>query len=298
MYSYTKCIIDNWSLEHAAILLDGSYDYFESPPDLFSNHIGGLSNYINATLLYNSPSYLKNGFEADWMKFTWFKQNNTEVLGIADPNALGINWKSSESYTDRGISNYLLVADFCESDLFVSPERASEFKLVKQEEIESAFKETLKGVDKEIGGLAQKSWYKNISIGINKNFRLPSLTQYVLSSASRKDEIFTILSQIKTDGKIQRVYDRIEEISRNTKKSSKLQQEIEMTIKHEFGDTIKPSRSLSIKIPVYYLSITIPLSLNFFNRKEHLIFLKTIIKCRAEANNLSKSINRIFKRSY
>jgi hypothetical protein len=296
MYADTKCIIDNWSLEHAAILLDGSYDYFQSPPDVFSNHIGGLSNYINAALLYKSASYLANGFEGDWTKFSWFTKNNTEVLDIADPNALGIKWRSSESYADKGIANYLLVSKFSDSDLFLSPERASEFKLVKQAIINETFVETLNGIDKKIEELSQRSWYQNINVGVNNNFSLPSLTQYVLSLVSRQDEIFTILSQLKTDGKVQRVYDRIEEISLNSQKAGKLQRELELIVNHEFGDNNKASNFLSLKIPVYFLSITIPVTLNFFNRKEHLIFLKTMIESRTEANNLSESINRIFKR--
>jgi hypothetical protein len=296
MYSDTKCIIDNWSLEHAAILLDGSYDYFQSSQDLFSNHVGGLSNYINAALLYESPRYLANGFEGDWKKFVSFSQNNTEVLGLADSNAFGIHWKSTESYADKGVSNYVIVSETSASDVFVSPERASEFKPVKTEEINRSFQEIVNGIDKKIEEVSQKSWLQNIKVGVKNNFSLPSLTQYVLSLANNPNEIFTIISQLKTDGRVQRVHDRIGEISRNSKKSGKLQRELELIINHEFGDDLKPSNSLSLKMPVYFLSVTVPINLNFFNRKEHLIFLKTIIKSRTEANSLSESINRIFKR--
>lgn len=296
MYSDTKCIIDNWSLEHAAIVLDGSYDYFESSLSSFSNHIGGLSNYINATLLYNVPSYLNNGFEGDWKRFVWFTKNNIDLLSLTDAEQFGIQWKSPESYADKGISNYLLTSEFSASDLFVSPERASEFATIKKETISKAFQETLIGIDKKIEESHQKSWYKNIKVGVNSNFNLPSLTQYVLSLANSPVEIFTILSQLKTDGKVQRVYDKLEDISINSKKSGQLQRELELIIDHEFGGTLKQQNLLSLKIPVYFLSITVPLTMNFFNRKEHLIFLKNIIKSRVEANNLSENINRIFKR--
>ena len=131
---------------------------------------------------------------------------------------------------------------------------------------------------------------------MNDNFSLPSLTQYVLSLAKSPSEIFTILSQLKTDGKVQRVYDKLEEICINSKKSGQLQRELELIIDHEFGGTFKQENILSLTIPVYFLSITVPISLNFFNRKEHLIFLKSVIKSRVEANNLSDNIYRIFKR--
>ncbi|HLD52416.1 MAG TPA: hypothetical protein VJA82_03870 [Sediminibacterium sp.] len=296
MYSDTKCIIDNWSLEHAAIVLDGSYDYFESPLISFSNHIGGLSNYINAILLYNSPNYINNGFEGDWKRFEWFSKNNIELLSLTQADQLGIQWKSSKSYADKGISNYLLTSKFSASDLFVSPERASEYTAIKREIINTALHETLIGVDRKIEVAQEKSWYQNIKVGVNDNFSLPSLTQYVLSLAKSPSEIFTILSQLKTDGKVQRVYDKLEEICINSKKSGQLQRELELIIDHEFGGTFKQENILSLTIPVYFLSITVPISLNFFNRKEHLIFLKSVIKSRVEANNLSDNIYRIFKR--
>lgn len=46
-----KCIIDNWSLEHASILVNSDLElrFGKQNPE---SYLGGLSNFIDAVLLY------------------------------------------------------------------------------------------------------------------------------------------------------------------------------------------------------------------------------------------------------
>lgn len=293
----SSCIIDNWSLEHAGFLLDKSNDIISQNEVAFQNNLGGLSNYINALLLYEKSNYLKNGFEDDWMRFEWFEKNTSVFFNKLDPSSSNIDWNSEASYADNGIGNYLIISELFSSDLFISPERAS--KLVQANSInpDDNFISTLKKIDASILHRKDESWYKNIQIGIEDNFQLPALTQYVLSQASSVDDLLTVIMQLKSDGKIQRIRHRVNELNSSTKSSMKLQKEIENIISDSFGLEPNYDRPWSIKISILFLSLTKSFGLDFFNRKEHLVFLKDIAGLRAENKSLNKHLARIFNRS-
>ena len=144
---HKKCIIDNWSLEHAGFLLDNSSDVSLPNDHSFLNNLGGLSNYINALLLYEEPGYLKNGFENQWTRFKWFEQNTNLFLNQLDPSISKIDWNSRVSYSDNGIENYLITSELFESDLFISPERSSKIIHQKEPKINDNLIKTLKKVD-------------------------------------------------------------------------------------------------------------------------------------------------------
>jgi len=51
-----------------------------------------------------------------------------------------------------------------------------------------------------------------------------------------------------------------------------------------------------LKFSAMFLSIGKNFNLSFFDRREHIVFLKNLIKCRAEAHQLKKDFERIFKK--
>jgi len=294
--SLQKSLIDNWSLELAGLLLDGSEDIFSISDELFIDSLGGLSNYINAILLYDETNFLENGFEADWNRFDWFEKNTKAYVNAINPTSLKIDWTSEESYSDKGIKNYLISSDQLGLDLFISPERAT--KIIKNSlpKIEQKLNTVLRKVDDQVKNEADQLWFDDLKIGIDKNFKLPSLTHYVLSEASNLDDLLKVILQLKEDGKITTIRSKINEITKNTKSAARFQKDVENIIKKEFGAKINSDRPLSIKISVLYLTFSRNFSFNFFNRKKHLLFLKDIVACRSEANRLNDDIQRIFNR--
>lgn len=292
----SKCIIDNWSLEHAGILLNNSTDILMPDDNTFQNSLGGLSNYINALLLYEAPGFLKNGFENHWTRFEWFEQNTSLFLNPINPSIANIDWNNAASYSDNGISNYLITSELFDTDLFISPERSIKIIEGKVPRVDDNLITTLKKVDDLILNKKDESWYKDVRIGIENNFQFPSLTQYVFSQASSKEDLLTVIMQLKSDGKITRIKEKINEINSDTKTSMKFQKEIEHIISDSFGFKNDKEKSWSISISVLFLSLSKSFGLNFFKRKEHLVFLKNIAGLRAENHHLYNDIERLFNR--
>ena len=285
MESKRKCIIDNWSLEQAGFVLNNTNDIKAVPDKDFDYILGGLSNYINALLLYEDSFYLQNGFESEWTRFN-----------PLDPSITEIDWESEFSYSDQGITNYLTTSNIFESDLFVSPQRSLKIVNANTPKINDTFISTLKKIDDKISNKKEESWYENIQIGIESNFKLPSLTHYVFSQASSLDDLMTVLMQLKSDGKISRVKKKINELTNSTKSSIKLQREIEDIIDNVFGSKSKQSSPFSLKINILFLSISQSVNLSFFNRKEHIVFLKDVAALRSESRRLNDDVKRVFKR--
>ncbi len=297
MIKLRKSLLDNWSLEHAGVLLNGDTDIVSMPQDKFVKSFGGLSNYINAILLYNKTNYLSNGFEKEWTRFQWFAKNTVFYVEGLSAQSLEIDWESDESYSDQGISNYLKSSDSLGLDLFVSPERSTILKGKLLNKSTSTLDSLLKRIDDKILNEANALWFEDTQLGITENFMFPSLTQYVLSKTSRVDELLTVILQMKHDGKIEKVVNELNEIARDTKRSGKLQKEFESRIKRAFGDKSKSDTSFTLKISALFFSLNKTVNLNFFNRKEHFMFLNDIISCRAESGQLRKSIKRIFAKT-
>jgi hypothetical protein len=292
-----RSLIDNWSLEHAGILLGRDSDVSAIPRDKFILNLGGLSNYIHALLFYDETNFLSNGFEKDWTKFHWFEKNTKLHVKGLSAQELDIDWNSEESYTDQGISNYLKSSDRLELDLFVSPERATMLNEHILKKSPSNLESVLKKVDEKITSEAQSLWIKEAQFGIIDNFKFPCLTQYVLSESSSVDDLLNVIIGIKDSRRVKYVMDELAEISSSTKASAKFQTEVENRIKRAFGDKSKSDTSLTLKISAWFFSLNKTINVNFFSRKEHLLFLKDIVACRTESGNLKKSIKRIFRQS-
>jgi hypothetical protein len=287
------CIIDNWSLEHAGHLLDHPIDYRELDLASFIRNLGGLSNYINALLLYEQPSFMLNGFEKDWKRFKWFDQNTSAFMqGLPLDD---IDWQSKASYSDKGIANYLLSSRYYQADLFVTPERSEVASKTEHPKLDTTFRDLLDLIERRTAEESSSNFSKNIRVGVKTNFALPSLTHYVFSEASNANDLFKVIMQLKADGKIRGIIDQIETISSTTKGSSKLQQQIEYMLNKAFGKPASNS-SWSLGVSAYWLSISKTIDLNFFNRKEYMVFLRHLVSCRTEAYGLKKHIERIFQR--
>lgn len=291
-----KSLIDNWSLQHAAIVLDNSFDLYRLDNTGFTNAIGGLSNYINSLLLYEETNYPENGFEEAWNGYDWFSKNTCAYIKPLNTDLTAIDWHAEKSYEDNGIENYLITSNYFNRDLFISPERAEVVNIKLSDFLsENNLTTTLKKIDEEINNHRASSWYDEINIGIENNFQLPSLTHYVLKEATSADDLLTVIMQLKSSKKIDRISLRISELTRSTRDAFKFQKEIENIINDYFANP-SGSRDWSVSVSALFLSLSKSFNLDFFDRREHIVFLKDIVKCRMESNSLADDIHRIFKR--
>ncbi|HRH50091.1 MAG TPA: hypothetical protein PLP23_15150 [Panacibacter sp.] len=297
MAKIQKSLIDNWSLEQAGSLLDGNNDLFSISEEEFITSLGGLSNYINSILLYDETNFLANGFEGDWVRFGWFEKNTRLIVQPINPESLKIDWNSEASYSDKGIRNYLASSHHLKTDLFISPQRAERIKDNKLLNTKNNLNQTLLKIDEKIKSEKDSLWFDDLKVGIDKNFNFPSLTHYVLSQATSSDDLLTVIMQLKESGRVKSIRDKIDEITQSTKEASKFQKDIERLIKENFGEAAKNDKPWSIKFTVLFLTLTKSFNLDFFKRKEHLLFLKDIIACRTEAQGLDNNIKRLFRRN-
>jgi hypothetical protein len=295
MHKPNKCIIDNWSLTHAGFLLEDSSDLTNKDNNSLIRNLGGLSNFINALLLYEESFFIVNTFESHWKKFKWFDKNASAFIAGVELDELIINWTDKAAYENKGIGNYLLTSRFFGSDLLVTPERSEEIS-VNHIGFDNTFFETLQKIDKQILDERDSSDFSKIKIGIDSNFQFPSIMQYVLSEATNREDLLKVIMQLKSDGKIRRVIEKIEEITSTTKEAGKFIDDTEELVKKAFGRKIHSGNSSSISLSAFGLSISKTINPNYFRRKEHLVFLKNLIACRSEAYRLEKDIQRIFKK--
>ncbi|WKZ59874.1 MAG: hypothetical protein QY309_18685 [Cyclobacteriaceae bacterium] len=245
-----KCIIDNWSLEHAGLLLDDSNDISQKSNDSIINNLGGLSNFINALLLYKDSHFIMNGFEKDWKRFEWFDKNASAFIKGIELDELTINWNGPSAYENKGIHNYLFTSRYFESDLLVCPERSDE-KMLGDLTIDNSFAETLRLIDKKIAHEIDALNFRNTKIGISENFQFPSLLQYILSQASGRHDLLTVIMQLKSDGKIEKIVKEIEEITTTAKGAGKFQDDIERLVKKYFGKQTTGDNSWSISVSAF-----------------------------------------------
>jgi hypothetical protein len=152
----------------------------------------------------------------------------------------------------------------------------------------------LKSIDRKIQTEKDELIFKKAQISIDSNFLFPSLTQYILSEATNRNDLLTVVMQLKSDGKINRIIRKIDEIASSIKGTAKLQREIDSLIKNAFGKRVSNISDLNVGLSILFFSISKSVNLSYFNRKEYLIFLKNLVVCRSEAFRLEKDIERVF----
>ncbi|MGN6353926.1 MAG: hypothetical protein ACTHLB_11090 [Parafilimonas sp.] len=296
MYSSKRCIVDNWSLEQAGSLLNGDFEQYTFTDELFIESLGGLSNYINAILLYDEAKFIANGFQTNWYRFSWFLKNTRLYFEPFLPTGNLVDWNSHISLPDLGAQNYLLTSKYLDADLFISPERAGKIIEKGSPEMDDNFIATLKKIDEEIMSGKETSWYNNVKIGIEHNFSFPSLTHYVLAEATNTNDLLTVIMQLKASGEIKKIKEEINELTKTTKGAYKLKNQTQNIINSYFHNSSLGDNSWSVNLNILFLTITKTFSLGIPARKSYFTFLKDVIACRAEAFSLKNQVERVFKR--
>lgn len=296
MYSSNRCLIDNWSLEYAGYLLNGEFERNYFTDEEFIKSLGGLSNYINAILLYDEAKFVANGLQTHWYRFDWFAKNTRLYVNPFIPKGSYIDWNEVLDSPDFGAKNYLLTSKYLDADLFISPERASHITRNGSPKVDRNFITTLEKIDEKIKFEKEELWDDRIKVGIEQNYVFPSLTSYVLSKASNVNDLLTVIMQLKDSGEMDKIKEEINQLSETTKGALKLQREVEGVVKRFFLNGKPADKPVTVSLDILFLSISKSFSLEVFQRERYLTFLKDVMACRAEAYRLKKDIERIFKR--
>jgi hypothetical protein len=176
----------------------------------------------------------------------------------------------------------------------ICPERSQGVSLSNYT-LDSSFIETLKEIDKKILHERDNSAFNKIKIGIDQNFRLPSITQYIFSQTTSREDLLTVIMQLRSDGKIRRIISEIEEITSTAKGAGRFEKDIQKLVKRAFGQK-SDTESISISVSAFFVNFSKSINLDFFRRKEYFVFLKDLIACRTEAYRVEKDFKRIFEK--
>jgi hypothetical protein len=294
MHEYKRTIIDNWSLMASSQLISAGQQKAPFKQSPFSA-IMSFSNMVTAILLYDDIMYLPNGNEQAWKRDDWFSTNIESYIKPADiSQKLLDDAYDAPSNMDHSTSNYFHISRELQADLFLNPVRSQMvFEHLKVTPNGSDM-ELLRRMDAVIKDESNKSWSEDVKIGVQSNFILPQLTQYVLSKCSSTDDILKVLFEIKTAGSIDDLKSKIQEVSCNLRDFSKFQQTVENLVKQHLGYASKNTGPWSIKFNAFFLSFSKSFNVVSLRDKKLMVFLKDILSSRTEVQGLSKSIQRVF----
>jgi hypothetical protein len=295
MIGTRSCVIDNWSLEQTAFLLETDGTYYFKSDDEFIKGLGGLSNFISAVLLYEDSKFIVNGNHDTWHRFEWFKDNVYVNIKPYIPDEMFVYWMNYMN-NNLGIDSYLITSKYLKSDLFISPFRAEKVISFDIQPPQNPLVQILSNIDNEIGKESKSSWFNDIKIGIEQNFILPSLTQYVFSEASNKEDLLRVILQLKDSNRFTKIKDEILELLNTSKDIFTFQKDVQNIVHSCFGKSTKNDKSLAIKISILFLTFTKSFGKENIIQNQYLTFLRDLITCRSEAYHLQKNIQRIFKR--
>lgn len=293
MFDFDKCLIDNWSLQRAAFLTDGDEVEFYKRQDLFVSALGGLSNFINAILLYDDRMFLLNGNQTAWTEVSWFKKNVEHYIKpvIMDEEEILLNL--AKLNMGHSANYYLAVSKYLDADLFISTERATKIMAEPIPKLDKPTIRVLNEIDRLIETESNKTWSEVTRIGVQNNFIFPSLTHYVLSQATSINDLLRVIFDIKESGIITGFKEKLKELSTDLKDFSKFQLQVEALVKSHLGYPNKKESPFSIKLSVLFFDYRQSVNLNP-RRMKYLTFLKDIVSCRTEAFGLRKDVERIF----
>jgi hypothetical protein len=296
---FDKCVIDNWSLEDTAYLLERDSREEYKTTESFVNALGNLSNFINAILLYDEIFFLDNGYQDKWQSFEWFSQNALLYLrpqvdpGMTEKEHLLVHLIRNG---DLGAGKYLQLSAALDADLLISTRRAELLTDKGTLQLNNQVQNLLLEIDALVKNDSEKIRIPSLKAGVASNFLLPSLTQYVMSESSSFEDLLKVVMEIKNSGVIYQLKEKIQEASSNIRNYNMFQTKLQDLVKQELGHKISTGSSWAVKLNVLFLTITKTIRPEDIKSKSYYTFLKNITACRGEANGLGNHIERIFKR--
>lgn len=321
------CLVDNWSLECAASLLEEGIeqirrdimtDYLNDisqsmlagvsvTPENYRTYVnddsiffGALSNILNAIVLFDDVIYVRNGFEFAWQRFSTFYSETNDVLKGVDYSKLDKSATVKDyNSSNFGVPFYCYLAKAFGCDLLVNPLRAEQ--LIKEAMTknitygELAF-DLLESLDKSLKEKTDDLKSRVLTQNIIKNLSLPSLTNLVLSEAATSSEILTVARQMKHSSKVVDFRNTLKECLHDLKAStnySTMLNNAASAIESAISKVQHKKEVGSIGINILFISLSYNIN-KWFQKENYTIFLRDIAKCRLELDGNNSHVQRLF----
>lgn len=321
------CLIDNWSLECSALLIENGIDanlHFEevideySYPDCISGYVeiypirdrntrsivflGALANVLNSIILFDNLAFAKTGSESNWINITNFSHKITDVIkGYSLPSKGGQLIEAIlRTHPHPGIFYYCYLAKVLNADILLNPLRSN---LLLHEYTKESLSygdfvfDVFNVMDKAIRERVTNICSDILKMGVIPNFELPAVANLVLSQANRKNEILDVAMDIRNSRNAKDLRKELNAILLDIKSSSKYSYILEgaheavISAMQKIKSPMMNQDNLNVGLSAFFVSVSQDLQLK---APRFMFFLRDVAKCRLELFGLKRHLKRLF----
>lgn len=330
--SQSICLLDNWSLECAAVLLEEGVEAIRNDlrseylkavsesilvgHDISTNvvkstygldvYFGALANLLISLVMFDEVVYVKNGFEASWHRFPAFaKKLSPIVLGQECPDSASREIeKKYSSLSDPGILYYSFLAKVFGANLLLNPLRAKHLVETRksQQPLYGQFAfDLLKVLDTSLEGRINSLNSDLLETGIIPGLSIPPVAALVYSRASSRADILDTATDIRNSSQARDLRKALRECVGDLKATTKYPRLAEETVS-AVGNAIRnigilnpDEKGVSIGLSLMFVSLSYDIGKP---TESYLLFLRDLAKCRLEMSGTSLHLKRLFDYSY
>ena len=324
----STCLIDNWSLECAAVLLEEGVEsikqeilkeYLDAVTestlfgvDLASNiektaystdvYFGSLANLLTALVLFDEVLFINNGFEASWQRFPNFANQLINILHgteWSDPSTKELEREFGKSI-DPGLAYYCYLAKVINTDVLLNPLRAQNIlEAVKDEKLsygQFAF-DLLNTLDVALQEKILSFSSQILQRGIVPNLTIPAIASLVYSIAPSKDKILETVIELRNSSGARDLRKTLQKCVGDLRASTNYPALVEdaleavnKAIKKMGGfDSEETLGSAGFNLFFFSYAYDIPKPV-----ESYVLFMRDVAKCRLELSGARLNIKRLF----
>lgn len=330
--SQSICLLDNWSLECAAVLLEEGVESIRNElrseylkavsesiligQDISANviksiygldvYFGALANLLISLVMFDEVIYVKNGFEAAWHRFPAFaKKLSRAVLGQECPDSTSREIEKKYSQlSNPSILYYSFLAKVFGADILLNPLRAKQLIEASKSQQPSygqfAF-DLLKVLDKSLEGRIHSLNSDLLRTGTIPNLSIPPVAALVYSRASSKADILDIAIDIRNSSQARNLRKALRECVGDLKATTKYPRLAEEAVSavsnaiRNIGILNPDEKGVSVGLSLMFVSFSYDIGKP---TGSYLLFLRDLAKCRLELSGSSLHVERLFNYSY
>ena len=224
----SSCIVDNWSLECAALVLEDGLRSIQAGKMFFhlrvlgdhiaagiareeglphhvtdldtpSVYFGAPSNVLNALVLFDSLGFADNGFDSAWRQYTEFAAKMSPLLhALAPPQDERCAYNGDLAL--GGARFYLEMARTHGADILLNPVRSGlmgKALNIGSFSYREYVEDLLSAVDNEVKTKLTESPSEILRMGAIPNLSLPPVFHMVLSNASSRTDVLDVAIQMR-----------------------------------------------------------------------------------------------------
>lgn len=321
-----RCIVDNWSLECAALVVsdgirairagEAALDLRDlgdhiaagtsSPPPLLpetrlgtpESCVVSLANVLTTMVLFDGLSYIGNGFEQSWQRYTDFSSCLGNVLTRLPADDEDVN----DFYGDvvlGGLRFYLHMAQLHDTDVIMNPRRStlmSQNLRLNNPAYSDYVEDLLSVLDEEVKKKLLHSPSRLLKAHAFPNLSLPPVFHFVLSNASSKGDVLRVAHQVRDLKPCAKLRSVIQSISTATCEDgayASLVDEVRSLTSDLHREVSSGRRSGSIGASLFGL-LTFSWNIEKMLRPtDHRVFLRDLIRCRMDISKNRDLISRV-----